>query len=331
MSVWQTPSGRTRRWVRRKETSIPAPLYARLTILILLIALTATVVWYGVRSLWHRVTKDETAPTAETAPTPRLPSSTASWQSDALASIESGIRDAQGGNITASEVAIDRAASMIEVARVESATAAPDFFETASRSLDRAIQTQPESSRLFEHVTMARIDLAQLRSAQLGRPTESTRGSTAAANRTAEEQRRVGGSVAGSAAIEAASSPKDVTFASPREIAANRRLDPAALGGDTIDATLMPKTLEILLPPSSRLFVDNVQVQNLTMKGASQTLDGIHWKNVTFIDTRLRYESGELDLQNVHFLNCTFGVPTDQRGARFVNAIVLGQSSITIE
>jgi hypothetical protein len=108
-------------------------------------------------------------------------------------------------------------------------------------------------------------------------------------------------------------------------------LDPSSLGGDTIDATLMPETLEILLPPSTRLFVDNVRVQNLTIEGASQTLDGIHWKNVTFVGTRLRYESGELDLQNVHFVRCTFGLPTDQRGARLANAIALGRSSITIE
>ncbi len=331
MTIWETPSGRARRWIRRKDTSVPAPLYARLAIVALLVALAATLVWHGLRIVFERSGNSGSAPVAE-AKSPALAAGVAPWQNDALASLESGAREAQAGNITAAEVAVDRAASMIEVARVESRTTSSDFFDVASGSLDRVLQPHSENDRLFEHVTTARIDLAQLRSALSAgtsapgssAPATAGRGSAA----TSASDGRVGAS---SSAHNASAIGAGIAIASPRGVASNSVLDPSVLGGDTIDATLMPETLEILLPPATRLFVDNVRVQNLTLEGASQTLDGIHWKNVTFVGTRLRYESGELDLQNVHFLRCTFGVPSDQRGARLANAIALGQSSIIIE
>lgn len=328
MSIWQTPSGRSRRWVRRKDTNIPAPLYARLTILALLVALAGTLGWYGSRALLHRRSPSEISPVAQAASLSHLPSATIAWQSDALSSIESGIHEAQGGNITAAEVAMDRAASIIEAARVASRKAPADFFETVSGSLDRALQNHPENNRLFEHVTMARINLAQLRSAQSLSPAQEL--GSSGVNPAESAGQPGGNSKEDSSRQSVPVKSGEVTIGSPREIAANHLLDPSTLGGNTIDATLMPETMEILLPPSSRLFLDNVRVQDLTLKGASQTLDGIHWKNVTFIGSRLRYESGELDLQNVHFVGCTFGVQADQRGARLANAIALGQTSLTI-
>jgi len=330
LTIWETPSGRSRRWVRRKDTSVPAPLYARLAIVALLLALAATLVWHGLRLVFDRGGNSGSAPPVAEAKSPAPAAGVAPWQNDALASLESGAREAQAGNITAAEVAVDRAASMIEAARVASRTTSSDFFDVASGSLDRVLQPRPENDRLFEHVTTARIDLAQLRSALSAGTAAPGSNAPATAGRSSvpTSDSRVGGSpsVHNASAIGAG-----IAIASPRGIASNTVLDPSSLGGDTIDATLMPETLEILLPPSTRLFVDNVRVQNLTIEGAAQTLDGIHWKNVTFVGTRLRYESGELDLQNVHFVRCTFGLPTDQRGARLANAIALGQSSITIE
>jgi hypothetical protein len=331
VTIWETPSGRSRRWVRRKDTNVPAPLYARLAIGALLAMLAATLVWHGLRFAFDRGGYFVSAPAPEaTNPAPRP--TVALWQSDALGSLESGAREAQAGNITAAEVAVDRAASMIEAARVESRTTSSDFFDVANRSLDRVLEPHPENGRLFEHVTTARIDLAQLRSA-LAAATAPPDSNARATNTQSSVPNAASDSRVGALPHVGRSPARadKVVIASPREIASNHLLDPSVLGGDSIDATLMPETLEILLPPSTRLFVDNVRVQNLTLEGASQTLDGIHWKNVTFIGTRLRYESGELDLQNVRFVRCTFGLPTDPRGARLANAIALGQSSFTIE
>ena len=108
-------------------------------------------------------------------------------------------------------------------------------------------------------------------------------------------------------------------------------LDAATANGNYVDATLMPETAEIILPPATRIFADDVRVQGLTFEGASQTLDGIHWKNVTFINTRLRYEGGQVSLNNVRFVRCTFGFSSDERGARLASAIALGQTSFVIE
>ena len=117
----------------------------------------------------------------------------------------------------------------------------------------------------------------------------------------------------------------------PRTLAANQTLDPKLLGGNYLDATLMAESAEILLAPAPHELSDNVGVADLTIAGAAQTLDNVHWKNVTFIGTRLRFEGGSIDLQNVHFIHCTLGFPSDLRGAKLASAIALGQSTIDIQ
>jgi hypothetical protein len=124
---------------------------------------------------------------------------------------------------------------------------------------------------------------------------------------------------------------KHTVFAAPRALTANELLNSAALRGNYIDATLMPDTSEILRPPSTRVMADAVRVDGLTIAGAAQTLDGIRWKDVTFVGTRLRYEGGEVSLQKVHFKNCTFGFSTNDRGARLADAIALGQQSFVMQ
>jgi hypothetical protein len=125
--------------------------------------------------------------------------------------------------------------------------------------------------------------------------------------------------------------PGHVLLAAPRALSAKELLDAAALGGNYIDATLMPDTSEVLLVPATRVMADGVRVEGLTIAGASQTLDGIGWKDVTFVGTRLRYEGGEVSLQNVRFKNCTFGFSTNDRGARLADAIALGQRSFVMQ
>jgi len=121
-----------------------------------------------------------------------------------------------------------------------------------------------------------------------------------------------------------------VALGSPRQVAAGESIDPSSFNGPILDASLMPETSEILMPPSSRTLKDGVLVSNLVVQGAAQTLDGIHWRNVTFVGTRLRYQGGELDLQNVRFVRCRFGFVTDARGASLANAIAQGKTSIQI-
>ncbi len=105
-----------------------------------------------------------------------------------------------------------------------------------------------------------------------------------------------------------------VSIAAPREIAANSTLNPRSLGGDYLDATRMTGGGEILVLPAQGSSDENVRVENLTIAGGSQRLDAIHWTNVTFVGTEVRYEKGPLDLENVHFVRCTFSFAPDVGG-----------------
>ncbi len=269
-------------------------LYARILIPILLLLLFGRLVWQGAHSLMH----SGRAPGHANFAGAQSESSVPPWVRDFTDSLDAGVRAVARGDLSAAEIEADRAESFVTIARLEGRPAPPDFFKSASAQLDRVMQQNPEDRRLFEHVTSVRIELAALRSSQELAPPAPA-----------------GGRIA----IEA-----------PRQIQAGQTLNPATLKGNYLDATPLPEISEILLPPPSLALADNIRVENVIIAGAAQTLDGIRWRNVTFIGTELRYEGGELSLEKVRFVRCRFSLPDDARGARIANAIVLAQDSITI-
>ena len=333
--IWDTPSRRDRRWERRKHGFAPAPTYVRVAVVALAAALFGTLVWQGLRRLLDPTKMaGSDAPHAYVTPPSDRPG-VAAWQTGLSDSLEQAVTQGVGGNITAAEMQTDRAATILMTARMRSEPAAPDFFERTIRELDRVLRSQPDDERLIEHVTLARIELAQLRSAQPALAEGAAGGESGApknggANPAASSNREINVGP-GAQAPHAVNIPGHVVLAAPRALSANELLDPSALRGSYIDATLMPDAAEILLPPSTRLMADGVRVDGLTMAGAAQTLDGIRWKDVVFVSTRLRYEGGEISLQNVRFVNCTFGFSTDARGARLADAIALGQRSFVMQ
>jgi hypothetical protein len=243
-----------------------------------------------------------------------------------LDTLDSAVRNDEAGNITAAEVDVDRAESIVTAARLQSRTPSPEFIATTIAGLDRVLKQHGNNPRLFEHVTDARIELAALRSAQ------NVEGTASAGSREGELE------TAGNAApasdyyeVRPASATKKVVVAAPRALGSDTTLNPAALGGDFIDATLMPESAEALIFPQTRLLSDNVRVEDLTMQGAAETLDGVHWRNMTFLHTRLRYEGGALDLQNVRFVHCTFGFATTTLGAQLADAIALGRTTFSAQ
>jgi hypothetical protein len=335
LTIWDAPSGRDRRWLKRKSGFTPAPIYARVAVVSLATALMATLAWQGAQRLLDPAKMAGSDATHFFARPPSDRPGMAAWQTALSDALEQAVAQGVGGNITAAEMQTDRAAAILTATRVQAQAATPEFFEHTVRELDRVIQTHPDNARLVEHVTLARIELAQLRSAQpvvadassgSGGTTPKTESATVAARPNSVAD--VG---PGAQAPHAVSIPGHVILAVPRALSANDLLDPAALHGSYIDATLMPDTSEILLPPSTRVMADGVRVDGLTIAGAAQTLDGIRWKNVTFVGTRLRYEGGEVSLQNVRFTNCTFGFSSDERGARLADAIALGQRSFVMQ
>lgn len=289
--------------------------------------LVATLAWKGFRFVFHRPPNSNPAQVsvANSGPRPGY-----LWQREVIESVEAATAKARSDNITEAEMAVDRAASLIETARVEAKKPGLDFFEVATAALDGTLRTHSTNQRLVEHVTLARIELAQLRSALTG--VEDAPGLAAKSDSVKAETVEANAAPAGlgSGGVHRPSSDGHIEIGIPRNIAADHVFGPAAAGGNWVDAKMMPESAEVLLPPATRLLVDDVRVQDLTIEGAAQTLDGIHWKNVTFIGTRVRYEGGETDLHNVHFVRCTFGFSTDDRSGRLASAIALGQSSIVI-
>jgi len=276
---------------------VRVPTYARFVIPALVVLLLGWLVWVGAHSLGHSGRNHGPPNFAHAQPAAPLPP----WARDFQDSLDAGQRAASTGNLSAAEVDVDRAESFVTIAGLEHRTAPPGFLESASARLDRVAQQDHGDQRLFEHVTSTRIELAALRSAQEMPPSVPASGG--------------------------------FVLDSPRQIAAKQTLNPATLRGKYLDGSRLPELSEILVPPSSRALADNVRVEDLTIAGPAQTLDGIHWRNVTFIDTRLRYEGGGLSIQNVSFIRCRFGLPNDQRGAQIAGAIALAPppGAITIE
>ncbi len=331
-----------------------------------MIAIGVVTAWKGAELFLHGFSSGPMPDNAPSGVNASLSTHAAQWQRDTLSKFDDAARQAKSGAPIAAEVQVDEAAAEMEDARVKSRTASNDFFSHASAVLDRILNAKVSSEtssgsddaqsaeqglppdagtgRLFEHVTQARIELAAVRSAQEPLPpgTELASDAETRAESTAAQSAPAGDSANGIASPLdlPADSPlnlklnlpaEHIAIHGPRTLAANDLLDPAVLGGNFLDATLLPDMAEILLPPETRQFSDNVRVENLTIAGGSQTLDGIHWHNVTFIDARLRYEDGPLDLQNVRFVRCTFGFPSDARGAQIANAIALGQTTLKIK
>ena len=272
--------------------------------MLLAAVLVVTLAWRGVRWTMHPPRHHAmTAPMPDaSAPADANSADASPWERDFTYALASALTDAEAGNIASAEISVDRAENFVTVARLQSRTAEPETFVLALAQLDKILQQRPDDTRLLEHVTLARISLAEMASAQ------NTVGASPSAAHTAH-----------------------VTISGPREVTAGETIDRKTFGGSYLDASLMPDTAELLLPPYTRAFTDNIRVEDLTIEGAAQTLDGIRWRNMTFIGTRLRYEGGELDLQNVHFVRCRFGFPSDDRGARLADAIALGHTNFKIE
>jgi len=396
-----SPSGRVRHWERRRSRSSSAPWFIRPLIILLAFALIVVLTFRGIqyalrthqgKGRINAAVYESAPPSSRTATTP-VTGIIPGWQRDVIVALDEAQRHASEGDATETNIAVDRAASIVIVARLRSQPTPPDFFDDALAKLDQVLAAYHTNSRLTAHVTDARIQLAELRSyiepippgtpssvniddllvatatgatmppssaaARSSAPSGAAPASTpagtpgagsssapsaanqppAAANsKSATNSSSASNSAsannsssAGNSKSAANPAPGQVFVGAPRILAMGAVLNPASLGGNLLDATTMPSGAEILEPPMSRIFADNVHVENLTIAGAAQTLDGIHWKNVTFIGTHLRYEGGEVDLHDVRFIHCMFGFPSDDRGGRLATAIARGQTTVVIE
>jgi hypothetical protein len=336
-SLWDTASGRDRRWSKRGGGYPAAPGYVRVVILLLAVGLVGTLAWQGIQTLLHPAAKYPTVTVPGTANYVArggtvAGATTPTWQVDVADALQGATAEGTAGNVTAAEVQVDRAASIVMSARMQGQKPAADFYVKSLAGLDKALATAPDNTRLIEHVTLARLELADLRSADDGKAASANADDapdlTSYPGASATPISNVGPDTE---ARHAKSVPGHVVMASPRAVGADAVVDPGTAGGNYLDASLMPETSEVLLPPATRKLADGVRVEGLTIEGASQTLDGVRWRNVTFVGARLRYEGGEISLQNVKFVRCRFGFTTDARGAKLADEIALGKTTIEMQ
>jgi len=303
----------------------------KFVVVILAAALVGTFVWSGVQKILHPAVA---APAGTFAPSGRpyavqdgaAESETPTWEIAFDGALSAAMEAGSAGNVTGAEVEIDRGAAIVISARSKGLNATPEFFAASLTKLNRIVDTQPENARLRDHAFQARVELAELRTTVgAAKPADGDVAADPATGRTLRAN--VG---PGTVAPHAVRIPGHVVFSAPHALGAKQTANVATLGGNWIDATLMPDEAEVFLPPATRDLSDEVRVEGVTIEGASQTLDGVQWKDVTFVGARLRYEGGAARLQNVKFVNCTFGFSSDERGTKLADAIAGGVGTVVV-
>jgi hypothetical protein len=185
--------------------------------------------------------------------------------------------------------------AIIAKASVEKTKAPPDFFRETIESLDSIGSTTNNS--LISTVHTAQVMLAEYRSA-----------------------------------LE----PPPPPTATKKVLEYSYESAPPKEGRTTLVFTVNSNVEMIGGAPERRTFGNtDITFNNIVVEApnhAKQTLDGIHWHNVTFVGAHIIYLGGDLDLQYVRFVNCTFNVPTspNPRGTQFIDYTVLAQNKLTI-
>jgi hypothetical protein len=276
--------------------------------MVLACLLAGTLAWQGYEKYFRPA---ENVEGVEVAPAGRPyaadDSAARGWQRDFANALADAATAGKSGDITSAEMEMDRAASIAGSAWEKGFSASPDFFAAALTALDGVAATHPENERLADHAFQAKIALAQLR---------WSGGSPGSKPDFVDDQ----GTPAG-----------HLVLAGPRAIAAKQVVNAETIGGSYVDATKMPDSSEVFLPPATRTLEDGVRVSGLTIEGASQTLDGVTWKDVTFVGVRLRYEGGAASLKRVRFVRCTFGFKDDEGGRKLVEALARGSGTVDVE
>lgn len=187
--------------------------------------------------------------------------------------------------------AIRAAASLIATLRKEKRPASFEFFKTSIEALD---QVTPEATQA---AFVSKVALAQYRSTLESVPDWGTK----------------------------------FVVDVPMEHAVKMLGPDSGITGVEYDAQKLTGDVIVLGPVLRGRMSENVIFDNDKIVGASQMLDGIHWRNTIFVGTHIRYNGGEVELTNVRFINCTFEFPNNERGRRLVNyAALLPTSSLKI-
>ena len=209
--------------------------------------------------------------------------------------------------------AIQVASSLIAAMRNEKRPADSEYFQTTIKALDH-LMTRPTQPQLSKAVHSTRIALAEYRSALGAMPPLPTKqqafphtpGAPITAPTLGPGAYRI---------TQGLPLPRNIHWLSD---------------GAAINASEIPTGVDILTPTSRSLSANNNAVTGLIFVGAAQTLDGIRWENVVFVNTHIKYLGGQVALANVRFVNCTFEVQESDRGTQMTNYAALQGASLVI-
>lgn len=108
----------------------------------------------------------------------------------------------------------------------------------------------------------------------------------------------------------------------------------------TVDSSKLPGSVLIAVPGATFEFfatpffrrLDNAPyVSGVGLMFGSQHLDGWRWNDVAFVNTLIRYDGGELVLNNVRFIQCTFQLAaSNPRSAKVATYVALAQPYLKI-
>jgi hypothetical protein len=101
--------------------------------------------------------------------------------------------------------------------------------------------------------------------------------------------------------------------------------------GAVIDGSAITSGNDLLQTSSGTQAKNQDSIRGLTLNGVTQTLDGVEWKDVVFVNSRVRYRGGDLKLDNVRFVHCTFEVPENSRGAQLADYAALESGALKID
>jgi hypothetical protein len=192
-------------------------------------------------------------------------------------------------------VATEAATALIAQASIKRIPANPDFF-TATTSELNVLESHAKDNREFSgKVLSSRLILAEYRSALESVPTLQK--------------------------------PEKTLESTYIIVHADSKIDPNTLNATTI---ILPPTVEAFQSPLIRRLSNGMSIEQINFKGGVQTLDGFAWKNVVFVNTLVKYEGGETQLQNVRFVNCTFQMDNTPRSSLIASYVSLGLSALRL-
>jgi hypothetical protein len=216
---------------------------------------------------------------------------------------------AKKGEIYKAITAADKAQTALQVVTKKRIAVPSEYFEESIAALNAAAQSASNQSELTTKLYQLRVGLALYRSALEQIPTIP--------KELVDLQLPPGGKIITSDMLHNRAVyrfTKGVNIPPKVHIGS----DGAAINGSEI-----PRGMDLFNPTTRSLDVNDNSVNGLIIIGASQTLDGFRWKNVIFVGARIKYLGGEIVLDNVRFVNCTFDVPESAKGAEFADYAAL--------